>query len=366
MYSGSRVKTLNQLINIHRHPYCSNGSSYPLDWSFVVYLIEIDNIHTNVVCSNIELNGIVLKAKQDTGAQINVLSKTMFQTLQKSGKLPLYPKTCVKLVGYGNKTINYLGTTKIKCNHNGTEIDAIFYVTDVPDTKIILGLRLCIDLGLIVIQCDNECRCKNVQVVETSSSTPIENVQGSDDKSSALPPVPLNTKIDETNLKPHVMQLYPDLFDGVWTIKNAVVHLDIKPGAIPIVCSPRRVPDALRNSLKEKLDRMESMKVIWKLDINEACNWVHALVLVVKPNGKLHACLDPHTLNSVLRHNIHNAQRFVDIITQIRGFTHCSKIDANSGFWTLPLDAMSQLLTTFDKPWGQYCFLKLPFGLCEL
>ena len=165
-----------------------------------------------------------------------------------------------------------------------------------------------------------------------------------------LPPVPLNTKIDETNLKAHV--LYPDLFDGVWTIKNAVVHLDIKPGAIPIVCSPRRVPDALRDSLKEELDRMESMRVIWKLDSNNASDWVHALALVVKPNSKLHVCLDPCTLNSVLQHNIHNAQRFVDIIAQIRGFTHCSKIDTNSGFWTLPLDAMSQLLTTSDKPWG--------------
>ena len=95
-----------------------------------------------MVYSNIELNGVVLKAKQDTGAQINVLSKTVFQTLQKNGKLPLYPKICVKLVGYDNKTINYLGTTKIKCNHNGTGCDAIFYVTDVPDTKIILGLPL--------------------------------------------------------------------------------------------------------------------------------------------------------------------------------------------------------------------------------
>ena len=62
---------------------------------------------------------------------------------------------------------------------------------------------------------------------------------------------------------------------------------------------------------------------------------------------------------------MHNAQRFIDIIAQIRGFTHCSRIDANSRFWTLPLDAISQLLTTFDTPWGLYCFLKLPFGLCE-
>ena len=29
------------------------------------------------------------------------------------------------------------------------------------------------------------------------------------------------------------------------------------------------------------------------------------------------------------------------------------------------MDAISQLLTTFDTPWGWYCFLKLPFGLGE-
>ena len=161
-----------------------------------------------MVYSNVELNGIVLKAKQDTGAQINVLSKTVFQTLQNRNddKLPLYPKTCVKLVGYGNKTINYLGTTKIKCNQNGVEHDAVFYITDVPDTKVILGLRLGIDLGLIVIECNDECRCKNVQAPETSSLALIENTQGSDDQSSMLPPVPLDTQIDETNLKAHIMQ----------------------------------------------------------------------------------------------------------------------------------------------------------------
>ena len=95
------------------------------------------------------------------------------------------------------------------------------------------------------------------------------------------------------------------------------------------------MPDALCDDLKTELDSMESMKVIHKLDINEASDWVHALVLVMKPNGRLHVCLDPRTLNTVLQHNIHNAQRFIDIVAQIRGFTHCSKIDANAGFWTL-------------------------------
>ena len=87
--------------------------------------------------------------------------------------------------------------------------------------------------------------------------------------------------------------------------------LRCEASATPIVCSPRRVPDALHDSVKEELDRMESVKVIRKLNINEASDWVHALVLIVKPNGKLHVCLDPHTLNAVLQHNTHNAQRFV-------------------------------------------------------
>ena len=255
---GEDILPISSYIATHTVPM---EMANPLNWSFDVHLIKIDDVHTDVVYSNIELNGIVLKAKQDTGAQINLLSKTVFQTLQKrnDNKLPLYPKTGVKLVRYGNKTINYLGTTKIKCNHNGVECDAIFYVTDVPDTKIILRLSLCIDLGLIVIKCDDECRCKNVQVTETSSSTLIENTQGSGGQSSMLPPVPLNTKIDETDPKAHIMQLFPDLFDRVGTIKNAVVHLDMKPDAVPVVCSPRRVADALQDSLKEELDRMESM-----------------------------------------------------------------------------------------------------------
>ena len=92
--------------------------------------------------------------------------------------------------------------------------------------------------------------------------TLIENKQGNIDTGSTLPPVPLDTKINEIDAKAHIMQLYPDLFDGIGTIKNPVVHLDVKPEATPIKCSPRRVPDALRDPLKAELDRMESMKVI--------------------------------------------------------------------------------------------------------
>ena len=69
------ISPINSYIASHTVPI---EMANPIDWSFDVHLIEIDNIHTNVVYHNIELNGIILKAKQDTGAQINVLSKTVF------------------------------------------------------------------------------------------------------------------------------------------------------------------------------------------------------------------------------------------------------------------------------------------------
>ena len=72
------ISPINSYIVSHSVPM---EMANPLDWSFDVHLIEIDDVHTDVVYSNIELNGVVLKAKQDTGAQINVLAQTVFQTL---------------------------------------------------------------------------------------------------------------------------------------------------------------------------------------------------------------------------------------------------------------------------------------------
>ena len=115
--------------------------------------------------------------------------------------------------------------------------------------------------------------------------------------------------------------------------------------------------------LKKEIDCMLSLGVIQKLDINEATDWCHNLVLIHKPNGKLRVCLDPGTINKALRFNVHNAKTFQDITSSIRSVKKVSKINANSGFWTLPMDPDSQLLMTFNIPWGHYCFVKMPFRL---
>ncbi|CAB3992604.1 Hypothetical predicted protein, partial [Paramuricea clavata] len=40
-----------------------------------------------------------------------------------------------------------------------------------------------------------------------------------------------------------------------------------------------------------------------------------------------------------------------------------SKLDANYGYWQMPLDEESQFLTTFNSPIGRYCCTCTPFGI---
>ena len=69
-----------------------------------------------------------------------------------------------------------------------------------------------------------------------------------------------------------------------------------------------------------------------------------------------------HLNKSVLR-EVHPLPKVDDILAQLPGARLFSKLDANSGFWQIPLAKKSQALTTFITPAGRYCFNKLPFGI---
>lgn len=52
-----------------------------------------------------------------------------------------------------------------------------------------------------------------------------------------------------------------------------------------------------------------------------------------------------------------------DILPKLAKSTVFSSLDAESGFWQIPLEEHSARLTTFITPLGRYCFKRLPFGI---
>ena len=263
---------------------------------------------------------------------------------------------------YSKQSVQIVGKVAVTCTHANVIKLCIFYATDITDTKVILGINFCRAFNLMKINGDEECVCRQIEIDGINYFPKGLDVPNSFTTNIKLPPVNIHLKL-RRDCKAHIMELFPDLFNGVKTIKDAIVKLYLDATITPIIQLPRKIPQAMVDPLKKEIDRMLDLGVIQKLDINKATDWCYNLVLVCKPNGKLRVCLDPRTINPALRFNVHNSRTFQDVTLSIRGVKKVSKIDVNSGFWMLTIDENSQLLMMVNTLWGRYSLTKKPFGL---
>ena len=146
------------------------------------------------------------------------------------------------------------------CTHASVIKKCLFYVTDIMDTKVILGLNFCRAFNFVKVICDEKCACKQV-TIDAINDFPkgldVPDVSGA----KVIPPVDVHLKL-QPDCKNHILELYPDLFDGVGTMKHAMVKLDVDQAVIPVVQPPRKVPQAMIEPLKKEIERMGHLKVI--------------------------------------------------------------------------------------------------------
>ena len=122
-----------------------------------------------------------------------------------------------------------------------------------------MGAKSCREFNLVKIVCDDKCPCKTAEIMLINQEFPV-GLSVTDMKPRIiLPPVDLNTKIDVTNPKAHIMNLFPDLFEGIGTMENVQVHLDVNPEIEP---APRKIPHSMMEPLKAELDHMVELGVI--------------------------------------------------------------------------------------------------------
>ncbi|GBN52018.1 Transposon Ty3-I Gag-Pol polyprotein [Araneus ventricosus] len=146
-----------------------------------------------------------------------------------------------------------------------------------------------------------------------------------------------------------------DLMKGCYSIK-------LKLGAIPFaITSHRRVPIPLLKQTKAELERMVEEKV--NTPVLKPTEWYAPVVIMPKNDGNVRNCGDLVEFNkNVIRelHPLPKAEYFLNLLAGAKIFT---KLNANSGFWQIPLDKKSSYLTTFITPFGRFRFQRLPFGI---
>jgi hypothetical protein len=113
--------------------------------------------------------------------------------------------------------------------------------------------------------------------------------------------------------------------------------------------------------VKSELDAMIKQGVI--SPVTEPTTWCSGMVVVPKKNGNIRLCVDLTSLNKAVQREIHPMKSVDENLSKLKDSCFFSKLDANSGFWQLPLDEESQKLTTFITPFGRFFFNRLPFGI---
>ncbi|GFO04659.1 polyprotein [Plakobranchus ocellatus] len=281
------------------------------DEEFDIGSVTQENKDGSEVYYMANVEGIDVNFKIDTGAQVNILP----YYLMKGMKHKLH-QTKAKLNTYTGTAITVKGKTDLAVNGQKHE----FFIVEDKHLTPILGYR----------------SAKKLEIIKIMSVTIKE---------------------------------YPTVFGGLGCLKEPY-KIQTDKEVKPVICPPRKIPVALQQKLKDKLTDMERKGVIKKVQV--PTEWVNGLVIVEKQDSKdIQLCLDPRNLNKAIKREHHPLPTIEEIITRSTGAKVFSKLDANSGYWQIPLDEDSQLLTTFNTPQGRYCFTpqgrycftRMPFGI---
>ena len=87
------------------------------------------------------------------------------------------------------------------------------------------------------MHCGDDSNCKKVSldIINNEFLRGLSVLDSMNAEQTKLPPVNVNTKLQTYNMKLHIMELFPDFFDGVGTSKDAEVKLDVDPDITQIV-----------------------------------------------------------------------------------------------------------------------------------
>ena len=275
---------------------------------------QIHNHHQNNWTVSLKINQQLGNFKIDSGADCNVMSMNLFNTLKLQTKDIIKSKSRLKV--YNGSKIHPIGKISVTVEYRAKYSVAEFLVVE-QNLPNILGLPSCLDLGLI----------------QRVYATEQENIE---DK-------------------------YKEVFNGLGDISGIQHRIKLNKEVEPVVHPPRKVPVALRKSLQEELQRMEALDVITKT--TEPTEWVNSLVIARKKNGKIRVCMDPSSLNKAIRREHYPMRTIEEVISQMPNAKIFSVLDANHGFWQVKLTPESTKLCTFNTPFGRYSFKRLPFGI---
>ena len=302
LHSKNKV---NQVANDETNEFSSSSEEYTY---------SINNIDKTVV----SVNGLNVPMIIDSGATCNTINSRIAANLRDRGAML---KPCnKKIYPYHSSPVAITESIVLKVSVNHSKpITAEFLIINGDDTPL-LGRQTAIELGLLKL-------CVN--------------------------------STNDTN----VLDQYPELCRGIGTLKDFEVTLHIDKDVPPVARKHSRIPFHLRDAVARELENLEKQQVIER--VSGPTEWVSRIVAIPKPRKpeEIRVCIDMRDANKAILRTRHITPTIEELIADLNGATHFSKIDLKAGYHQLILHPDSRYITTFSTHCGLFRYKRLMFGL---
>ena len=120
-----------------------------------------------------------------------------------------------------------------------------------------------------------------------------------------------------------------------------------------------------RQGLPAREKTIEIIQQMMEQDVIEPCTseWASPVVFAPKKDGSTRFCVDYRRLNAVTKPDVYPLPRMDDCLDSLGDAMIFTTLDANSGYWQLPVAEEDRDKTTFTTFAGTFRYKRMPFGL---
>lgn len=268
-------------------------------------------------------------------------------------------------VGMNQSQIKLLGSIKRNIKISSITLEVKFYIirNNTMQYPCLLGrdvlchekIRFTIDQGVVSIgpadvlltdDCVNQIMCIDV-------TDNINNILGDLDIDTSIVP---NDRL----------QLEADLRDRYLTAKtpdrpetNIQMTITLETNHSSFYYAPRRLSYADKCATGEIINDLLQRGIMRK----SSSEYSSPIVLVQGKSGRTRMCVDYRALNKMTKRDNFPIPNIDDQIETLRDKKYFTKLDLKDAFHHISINEESVKFTSFVTPFGQYEYLKMPFGL---
>ena len=305
--------------------------------------IESVSVEIRSSCGDRRLGKIM--ATPDTGAAANIMGLADYKRIGREPTRLRRPGTVLN--AYNGLAISLIGKEIFTIRVGNKSTKRTFYITD-EGKGTLLSRATSQALGFIPEDFPNQIGDSTVHSVATAGNA---------------------SETSWSTIKAELLHDFADVFDDdsqeLPAMHGDPVHIQLHDDATPFqVNGPRPIPLPLRQAAKGLIEDLQQRAVI--APVHEPTDWLHPATFVPKKPGsdKLRLCVDLRKLNAFVKRPQHPVRTPRDCVSSVPpSAKFFATFDAKMGYFQVPLDEASQLLTTFCTPWGRFKHLRATMGL---